>query len=161
LQKQIADKQDELLRLQQSVQAQSEKLAQMQLPPKAGSPRSVSARAYDLDRQGQQFYREKKYDEALAKMQKAVELKPGDPVLLNNLGFLYYAMGRYDDSLKYLQKTLAVDSKRKEAHLNMGDVYLKLGRQEEAKRHYEEFLRLSPASPRAEDVRKILQGLSE
>jgi peptidoglycan/xylan/chitin deacetylase (PgdA/CDA1 family)/tetratricopeptide (TPR) repeat protein len=161
LQKQIADKQDELLRLQQSVQAQSEKLAQMQLPAKAPVQRSVSTRAYDLDRQGQQFYREKKYDEALAKMQQAVELRPSDAVLLNNIGFLYYAMGRYDDSMKYLQKTLALDPKRKEAHLNMGDLYVKLGRQEEAKRHYEEFLKLSPASPRAEDVRKILQGLSE
>jgi hypothetical protein len=36
---------------------------------------------------------------------------------------------------------------------------LKLGRRAEAKQHYEQFLTLNPNSPRAEDVRRILQGL--
>jgi tetratricopeptide (TPR) repeat protein len=148
------------LRLQQSIQAQSGKLTQVQVTRSAGAPRSTAAHAYDLDRQGQQFYREKKYDEAIQKLHQAVDLKPGDALLLNNLGFVYYMMGRYDDSLTYLQKTLAADPKRKEAHLNIADLYLKLGKRAEAKRHYEQFLTLNPNSPRAEDVRKILQGLS-
>jgi peptidoglycan/xylan/chitin deacetylase (PgdA/CDA1 family)/uncharacterized caspase-like protein len=160
LEKQIAARQEELLRLQQSIQAQSGKLTQVQVTRSAGAPRSTAAHAYDLDRQGQQFYREKKYDEAIQKLHQAVDLKPGDALLLNNLGFVYYMMGRYDDSLTYLQKTLAADPKRKEAHLNIADLYLKLGKRAEAKRHYEQFLTLNPNSPRAEDVRKILQGLS-
>ena len=118
------------MRLQQSIHAQSAKLAQPSRS--AGEPRSLAARAYDLDRQGQQFYREKKYDEAVKKCQEAVNLKPGDALLLNNLGFIYYQMGRYDDSLTYLQKTLAIDPKRKEAHLNIADLFLKLGRRAEA-----------------------------
>ena len=162
LEKQIAAKQDELLRLQQSVQAQSAKLSQVSRS--AGPPpppqRSVAAQAYDLDRQGQQFYREKKYDDAVKKCLEAVNLKPGDALLLNNLGFIYYQMGRYDDSLTYLQKTLAIDPRRKEAHLNIADLFLKLGRRAEAKQHYEEFLTLYPTSSRADDVRRILQGLS-
>ena len=60
LQKQIEAKQQELLKLQQSIQAQSQKLAQT---TRAAAPaRSAAVRAYALDRQGQQFYREKKYD---------------------------------------------------------------------------------------------------
>ncbi len=157
LEKQIAARQEELLRLQQSIQAQSQKLAQVSRS--SGPPRSVAARAYDLDRQGQQFYREKKYDEAIEKCREAVALKPGDALLLNNLGFIYYQMGRYDDSLTYLQKTLAIDPHRKEAHLNIADLFLKLGRRAEAKQHYEQFLTLNPNSSRAEDVRRILQGL--
>ena len=81
-----------------------------QVSRSAGAPRSTAARAYDLDRQGQQFYREKNYDWALQKFHEAVALKPGDALLLNNLGFVYYVMGRYDEALKYLQKTLAVGS---------------------------------------------------
>jgi tetratricopeptide (TPR) repeat protein len=73
------------------------------------------------------FYREKKYDDALKKFQGAVELKPGDAVLVNNLGYLYHVMGRYDEALSYLQKTLAIDPRRKEAHQNIADTYLKLG----------------------------------
>src|SRR5260370_40393140 len=39
------------------------------------------------------------------------------------------------------------------------DLYLKLGRRAEAKQHYEQSLTLNPNSSRAEDVRRILQGL--
>ena len=160
LQEQIAGKQEELLRLQQSIQAQSAKLPVVQVSRSAGAPRSTAARAYDLDRQGQQFYREKNYDWALEKFHEAVALKPGDALLLNNLGFVCYVMGRYDEALKYLQKTLTVGPLRKEAHLNIADLYLKLGRRAEARQHYEQFLTLNPNSPRAEDVRRTLQGLS-
>jgi len=164
LEKQIAAKQEELLKLQASIQAQSDKLAQSdkvaQLTRTAAAPRSRPARAYDLDRQGQQLYREKKYDEALKKFQEAVQVKPGDAVLLNNLGFIYYAMGRYDDALTYLDKTLAVDPRRKEAHENIADTYMKLGRKAEAKQHFEQFLALAPGSSRAEEIRKTLAGLN-
>ena len=165
LQKEIAAKQAELLRLQQSVQAESAKLTSMTRSPEATAPpvtapaKSRANRPYDLDRQGQQLYREKKYDEALQKFQQAVDLKPGDAVLLNNLGFLYYAMGRYDDALPWLQKTLEADPRRKEAHGNIADVFLKLGRKSEAKEHYERYLTLFPNSPRAEEVRRLVKSL--
>jgi len=157
LEKQIAAKQQELLRLQQSIQAQNEKVPPGARP--AAPARSAAVRAYDLDRQGQAFYREKKYDEAVKKCLAAVALRPNDPLLLNNLGFIYYQMGRYDDSLTYLQKTLDIDPHRKEAHLNIADLFKKLGRNAEAKQHYEQFLALYPSSSRAEEVRKTIQSL--
>jgi len=122
-------------------------------------PKSKSAQAYDLDRQGQQLYREKKYAEAVEKFKGAVDLKPNDPVLLNNLGFLYYVMGRYDDALVYLQKTLAIDPKRKEAHGNLAELYYKMGRKPEAKVEYEQYLALYPNSPKAAEFKKILAEL--
>ena len=159
LQQQIAAKQDELLRLQQSVQAQNEKLARFTEPRVPAVARSISSRAYDLDRQGQQFYREKKYEDAVQKMREAVDLKPGDALLLNNLCYVYMAMGRYEESLKYLQKTLAADPNREVAHRNIADLYLKLGRGADATEHYERSLTLAPNSPAAPEVRRILQGL--
>ena len=163
LEKQIAAKQQELLRLQASIQSESTKLAEIThagvVPPPPAHPRSKVSQAYEMDRQGQQLYREKKYDEALKKFQAAVDLKPGDPVMLNNLGFIYYVMGRYDDALVWLQKTLAVDPKRKEAHGNIADTFLKLGRRAEAKEHYQQYLALFPTSPRAAEVRKLVATL--
>jgi tetratricopeptide (TPR) repeat protein len=44
--------------------------------------------------------------------------------------------------------------------INIADLYLKLGRRAEARQRYEQFLTLNPNSPRAEDVRRTLQGLS-
>jgi peptidoglycan/xylan/chitin deacetylase (PgdA/CDA1 family)/tetratricopeptide (TPR) repeat protein len=156
LEKEIGAKQAELLKLQQSIQAETAKLEQM---GKAAAP--ARPKAYDLDRQGQQLYREKKYAEAEQKFKAALELKPNDPVLLNNLGFLYYAMGRYDDALTYLRKTLAIDPKRKEAHGNIAELYYKMGRKAEAKSESEKYLALYPNSPRADEFRKIVADVKD
>ena len=164
LQSEIAAKQAELLKLQQSIQAETTKLAQVTRsggapPPPVTAPSKAKAKANELHRQGLQLYREKKYDEAIAKLEAGVQLKPDDPVLVNNLGYLYYVVGRYDDAVTYLEKTLTLDPKRKEAHENIADAYMKLGKRAEAKQHYEQFLALNPGSSRAEEVRQILKTL--
>jgi uncharacterized caspase-like protein len=162
LQKEVAAKQAELLKLQQSVQAETVKLAQLR---SSGQPapipvsRGATPKAYELDRQARDLFRARKVDEALEKSRQAVVQKPNDPILLNNLGFLYYAAGRYNEALPCLEKTLQIDPKRKEAHGNIAELYVKLGRNAEAKQHYEEYLKLYPASPKAEEFRRILQTL--
>ncbi len=177
LEKQIAARQDELLRLQQSIQAETAKLAQMahgQTPAPAGGAavtqaavttvrppaKSKGARAYDLDRAGLELYREKQYAAAEEKFRAAVDLKPGDAVLMNNLGYIYYVMGRYDDALPWLEKTLAADPKRKEAHENIAELFLKLGRKSDAKEHAQQYIALAPKSAKAEEFRKILETLN-
>jgi tetratricopeptide (TPR) repeat protein len=159
LEQEVAARQAELLKLQQSVKAATERAAAPApvIQTKAAAP--PKARAYDLDRVGRQAYREKKYDEAAKAFEQAVALKPGDPILLNNLGFLYYEMGRYPESIVWLEKTLAADPNRKEAHGNIGYAYMKVGRNGEAKQHFTRYLDLYPASPRAEEVRRILTTL--
>jgi TolA-binding protein len=170
LEQQVAAKQAELLKLQESIQAaESGKLAPTptgaQIAAAAAAPASASpsgmqlpakARAYDLDRLARDYYREKKYDDAAKALERAVALKPNDPVLLNNLGFVYYEMGRYNDAVSYLEKTLAADPNRKEAHGNIGYAYLKLGNRVAAKIHFERYLQLFPSSPKASEVRDIL-----
>jgi peptidoglycan/xylan/chitin deacetylase (PgdA/CDA1 family)/tetratricopeptide (TPR) repeat protein len=167
LEKEIADKQAELLKLQQSVQAETAKLAQVArsgdapAPPPAVPPTTKKqlTPAYELDRQGLELYRQKKYDDALQKFQAAVALRPADPVILNNLGFLDYTVGRYDDAVANLQKTLGLDPKRKEAHENLADTYLKMGRREDARKEYQQFLALNPSTSRAEEVKRTLKTL--
>jgi len=129
------------------------------IPVRGGGLKPKAAQAYDLDRQARDLFRAKKYDEAVQKSQEAVALKPTDPVLMNNLGFLYYSAGKYDEALKYLEQTLKLDPHRKEAHGNIAELYLKLGRKSEAKQHYEEYLKLYPGSPKAEEFRRILGTL--
>ena len=159
LDSQIAAKQAELLKLQQSIRAETERLAQAETGKSATTVLPPKARAYDLDRVARGYYREKKYDEAAKTLEQAVALKPNDPVLLNNLGFIYFEMGRYNDAVTFLEKTLALDPNRKEAHGNLAYAYLKLGRKAEAKTHFERYLELFPTSPTAPEVRQILAGL--
>ena len=165
--KEIAARQAELLRLQQSIQAESNKLAQVNrsgappaTPPATAPPaKKKPTPGYELDSQGLELYREKKYDEALQKFQAAAALRPDDPVILNNLGFLYYVTGHYDQAVQNLLKTLTLDPKRKEAHENLADTYLKMGRRAEAKKEYETFLSLNPTTARADEVKRILKTL--
>jgi peptidoglycan/xylan/chitin deacetylase (PgdA/CDA1 family) len=161
LERQVADKQAELLRLQQSILAEAAKPAGNPAASPTGAQIAAAPkmRAYDLDRLAREYFREKKYDEASKALEKAVSLKPNDPVLMNNLGFIYYEMGRYGDSVAYLEKTLAADPKRKEAQGNIGYAYLKLGRRADAKSHFDRYLELFPGSPKATEVRGILSTL--
>jgi peptidoglycan/xylan/chitin deacetylase (PgdA/CDA1 family)/Flp pilus assembly protein TadD len=162
LDSQIAAKQAELLKLQQSIRAETEKLGQTEGKSAAGAPAAAlppKARAYDLDRVARGYYREKKYEEAAKTLEQAVALKPNDAVLLNNLGFIYFEMGRYNDAVTFLEKTLALDPNRKEAYGNLAYAYLKLGNKAEAKTHFERYLELYPTSPKAAEVRQILAGL--
>jgi peptidoglycan/xylan/chitin deacetylase (PgdA/CDA1 family)/tetratricopeptide (TPR) repeat protein len=158
LEKEIAAKQAELLKLQQSIQAETAKLTQPAAKTDVPVARPPSP-AYELDRQGLELYRQKKYDEALKKFQAAAALRPGDPVIVNNLAFLYYTVGRYDEAVANLQKTLALDPKRKEAHENLADTYFKMGKREDAKKEYQQFLVLDPTSARADEIKKALQTL--
>lgn len=159
LDSQIAAKQEELLKLQQSIRAETEKLQQTEAKTSSSTTLPAKARAYDLDRVARGYYREKKYDEAAKTLEQAVALKPNDPVLLNNLGFIYFEMGRYNDAASYLEKTLTLDPNRKEAHENLADADLKLGKKTEAKGHFERYLELFPTSPKAAEVRRILATL--
>ena len=166
LENQIAAKQAELLKLQQSIQAESERLAGRGAPtvlaahvtaPPSNTP--PAARAYDFDRLGRQYYREKKLDDAATAFSKAVALKPSDPVLLNNLGFAEYELGKYKDAVNWLEKTLAADPNRKEAHGNIAYAYMKLGRNADAKKHFERYLELYPTSPKASEIKALLPSL--
>jgi peptidoglycan/xylan/chitin deacetylase (PgdA/CDA1 family)/Flp pilus assembly protein TadD len=164
LDSQIAAKQEELLKLQQSIRSETEKLAETEgkstpASAPAAAASSPKARAYDLDRTARGLYREKKYDEAAKALEQAVALKPNDAVLLNNLGFIYFEMGRYNDAVSFLEKTLTLDPNRKEAHGNLAYADLKLGRRAEAKTHFERYLELYPTSPTAGEVRQILATL--
>ena len=149
LEREVADKQAELLRLQESIQAETGKPGRPAAAPTGAQIAAVaspaSAAAAPLPARARANAQE-----------KAVALKPGDPVLLNNLGFIYYEMGRYGDAVAYLEKTLAADPKRKEAHGNIACAYLKLGRRADAKTHFERYPELFPASPKAAEVRGIL-----
>jgi peptidoglycan/xylan/chitin deacetylase (PgdA/CDA1 family)/uncharacterized caspase-like protein len=162
LEQQIAEKQAELLRLQQSIKAEAAKVpAQVaESPtPTVATTLPPKAKAYDLDRLARQYYREKKYNDAAEALERAVALKPGDPVLLNNLGFIYYELGDYKDAVTYLEKTLAADPNRKEAHGNIGYAYMRLGRNADAKIHFQRYLELFPDSPKAQEVRGLLATL--
>jgi serine/threonine-protein kinase len=71
-------------------------------------------------------------DEALAHMQKAVELDPLGPVVNMALGHLYLFRGDEDQAIQQYRRTIEIDPSFDEARINLGFAYLLRGELEEA-----------------------------
>ncbi|GHD25660.1 tetratricopeptide repeat protein [Halioglobus pacificus] len=48
-----------------------------------------------------------RYDEALELISRALELQPGEPAILDSMGWVLYRQGRYDESITYLRQAFA------------------------------------------------------
>jgi tetratricopeptide (TPR) repeat protein len=57
------------------------------------------------------LYEQKKYDEAVAKLQKASELDLNDAPTYNGLGFVLYEQKKYDEAAVNFQKAIELDPK--------------------------------------------------
>lgn len=55
-----------------------------------------------------------------AALERAAELTPGQPVVLNQLGVLYRRAGRFQDAAEAYRKALAADPDYADAHINLG-----------------------------------------
>lgn len=73
-----------------------------------------------------------RYDEALALIEKALELRPDDAFIIDSMGWIQYRMGNLELAREYLEKALA---KRPDAEIaaHLGEVLWKLGNKKKAK----------------------------
>lgn len=93
---------------------------------------------------GTALYKERRYEEALARFAEAVRRDPTFALAANNLGFTYYKLARYPESIEWFERTIAIDPRRAVAYLNLGDAYLKVGRMQDARRAFERYVELAP-----------------
>ncbi len=84
-----------------------------------------------------------RYAEALSFIQRALELKPNDPAVLDSMGWVQYRMGNLEPSLGYLRKALDLLADG-EIAAHLGEVLWVMGEQEEAWSVWEKALVLDP-----------------
>ena len=78
-----------------------------------------------------------RHQEALLLIERALELKPGDPYYLDSLGWVYYRLGNLELAEKYLRQAIAVqDDVEFSAHL--GEVLWQQGKKNEARKIWED-----------------------
>ena len=74
---------------------------------------------------GQQFFRKDSFQKAAKEFQKAVDLCPKDPLMLNNLGLALHKMGSHEEAKKALETSLDLECNANRLH-NLARVHLSL-----------------------------------
>ncbi|MBI3951976.1 MAG: tetratricopeptide repeat protein [Acidobacteria bacterium] len=104
--------------------------------------------------------RGERLDEALALIQRAVNIAPTTGSFLDSLGWVYFQMGRLTEALNYLEQALEYEPRDATIHDHLGDVFRRQGRLDQARRSYERALELARSKEDRERIEKKLQQLS-
>jgi tetratricopeptide (TPR) repeat protein len=83
-------------------------------------------------------------DDAMAKIQKALELDPGNPAYLDSYGWGYFLRADYDQAISYLEQAVSRGGEHPEIRSHLGQAYEAVGRREDALSQYRKALQYSP-----------------
>jgi serine/threonine protein kinase/Tfp pilus assembly protein PilF len=92
------------------------------------------------------LYHEQKgeYDEAIAMLNKALELDPNYGYALNQLAYEHSYKNEYDKALEYFRRYASVSPGDANPFDSMGETYFRMGRLDEAIQKFEEALEVKP-----------------
>lgn len=85
-------------------------------------------------------------DEAYELLQRAIEIKPEDPAIIDSYGWVNYRLGNYEEAIRLLKKALA-QFQDGEIAAHLGEVLWVTGRQREALDVWKRALEKSPDDP--------------
>jgi len=88
-----------------------------------------------------------RFDEAIRKMRKAVNLDPLSLVINCDMGHIYYCARRYDESMKWYRKTLEIESDYGMAFYHMGFTYAVEKNYKESEKSFKKAIRLTGGLP--------------
>ena len=119
--------------------------------------------AYSFLRAGMANERTGNYPGAVRAYERGLAVAPGNPELLNSLGFALFQQGKSREAVAAFEKALAADPKHWKAHNNMALAAIDLGELELAEAHYRESLAIEPQPAIYSDLGFVLerQGLTE
>jgi tetratricopeptide (TPR) repeat protein len=93
---------------------------------------------------GRAYINKKRYNEAIAAYDKALEIDPCHVITLCNKGVMLGAVGKHDEALRCYDKALEIDPKKESALVSKGSTLKRLKRYDEAIRCYDKALELDP-----------------
>ncbi len=91
--------------------------------------------------------------EGMQHIQKAYQIQPDDPAIMDSMGWAHYRLGNHQEALKYLRMAFA-KLKDSEIAAHLGEVLWVLGDEDEARSIWEEALRETPSHKLLLDVIK-------
>ncbi len=103
-------------------------------------------------------FKKSEYEKAVGFFNKAIEFDPENPLFHNNLGGVYYFMGMFEESIAELTLARELDPLYPAPYANLATAYYERGDFDMAVGMLQEYLRLSPAAPDANEIeRKLVQ----
>lgn len=115
------------------------------------NPHALNAWGYTL------ADRNLRLQEALDLITRANELAPGNPFILDSLGWIHYRLGNLEQALDYLEQALEL-MPDPEVYAHLGEVLLAMGREAEARRMVQRGLEQKPGDARLLRVLGKLNG---
>ncbi len=85
-----------------------------------------------------------RHQEAIAKYEEAIRLRPDYALSHNNLGAAYFDVGRYEEAIAELKEAIRLKADFDKPHNNLGVIHTHLGRYEEVVIEYKEAIRIRP-----------------
>ena len=79
--------------------------------------------------------------------QRALQVSPHSPIILNKLGRVFIQMNRFDDALAPLKKALEVDPDSANTYVQLGRVYHAAKNYPESRSVLEEAIQINPFNP--------------
>lgn len=95
--------------------------------------------------------------EALAMIEKAVELRPNDGFVVDSLGWARYRLGDYRDAVEVLQRAAELEPGDSTINDHLGDAFWKVGRKIEARFQWSHALELKPEKERIDTLKAKLE----
>jgi tetratricopeptide (TPR) repeat protein len=75
---------------------------------------------------------QRKLDEALDMIERAVAASPNSGYIVDSLGWVYYRLGRYDEAVVQMERAVELEAVDPVVNDHLGDVYWAVGRKREA-----------------------------
>ena len=97
------------------------------------------------------------FDEAMAMIEKAVALRPGDGFIVDSLGWAHYRLGDYGKAAETLEHAVELEPGDPTINEHLGDALWKVGRRIEARFQWSHALDMKPEKDRIELLRAKLE----
>jgi len=99
-----------------------------------------------------------KLDYALKMAQKALQIEPENPMVLDTVGWIYYRQENYEKALEYIQTSIDNGGENAVILEHLGDVYLQLKKLEKALESFQNALEKDPENKQLISKIKILNN---
>jgi len=124
------------------------------------SAADAQSEAEKINLEGMKLYDQERYDEAIQKFLRAIELSPNNAIYHANLAVAYHDNNMPDQALDAYKRAIAFNPKDTTSRLNLGHLYSSLEDKDNARECYQQVIALAPESEDANEARQALEDIS-